>query len=213
MYISTSDIGQGIKEITQNTLTYGFDTGKTFENVGYVFDFKSNDEMFTDNDHFSKHQASNFMTFLQSNAQMPSYRKNPCGMKMGVYDSRYYDGMMSQMMELIKLSTTDDFDMLSRQYVIQFDKTHCFQTIQFLIRNIVADDKKQHDVITVITNMRSCNIVKNFEMDCYISHYLGQLLKEQLVRNNAISDDAAVIVRMHFGSLHIFKNDIKQESR
>ena len=118
---------------------------------------------------------------------------------IGVYDINYYLLAFEQLKEIADNLTIDNME--SRQFIIKFDKIHCFQDIHILIRN---------DKVKVITNMRSCNLQRNFLTDAYISYIIGftvmQRMKQIYMNSKSCKQVTKnVDVIMNIGSLHIFK--------
>lgn len=112
--------------------------------------------------------------------------------KVGLYVIAKYVDMFNQLDDICNRIVNEKD---SRQLVIGFPKEHCFQSIQFLLR-----DNKLHCLV----NMRSCNFEDNFLMDLYIAFFLAKRVNAALCQESCMCA-ASVIITMSIGSLHIFK--------
>ena len=111
----------------------------------------------------------------------------------GAYQMKRYSDVFDKIkvaLEQIKLD-----NIFTRRCIIQFDIDHCFQNIQFLIR-----ENKLH----VICNMRSCNAVVNYKADIYICSVLADNFKKELRKMTNVQLDETHDITMNIGSLHIF---------
>jgi hypothetical protein len=124
--------------------------------------------------------------------------KGDSEVEIGPYKIYAYIDMFEQ---LRKIKTRVVNDPESRQYVITFEASHCFQTIQILVR-----DKE----IFVVVNMRSCNFKTHLLMDAFISYMCGVYVSDELKYQNHSLDYFVdkIHVVMNIGSLHIFKKDL-----
>jgi len=111
--------------------------------------------------------------------------------QIGPYIISHYHAMFIQLNDILNEVEKDPE---SRRFVIGFDKLHCFQSIQFLIR--------LGKVYTIVT-MRSCNFIDNFMIDMFLALYCA---REVAKKSNAQLIDFT----MNIGSLHIFKKDIAE---
>ena len=109
-----------------------------------------------------------------------------------VYDSKYYL-FLKRELEYVKGEFKHDC-VATRRAVFQFPGTHCFDSIQVLIRD---------GGVIVTVNMRSCNAYKNLMCDIF----LAQRLAVEAVEGLKLKGDMHIIVNI--GSLHLFKEDIK----
>jgi hypothetical protein len=112
---------------------------------------------------------------------------------LGAYKVSHYISMFWQLDNLTRVMTGANKE--SRQFVITFPATHCFQGMQFLFRG---------EELIVITTMRSCNLEVNFVTDCYLSYAAARLLQK---RAHELWPCSAQTIRviMNIGSLHVFK--------
>ena len=117
--------------------------------------------------------------------------------QIGPYDTSYYLFMVNSVKALTKTILDDCLE--TRRAVIQFPVSHCFQSIQFLIRE---------NTIHVICTMRSCNAIKNLPMDMWICGYLADIYREAVKKVFGISLYDTYKITMNIGSLHVFKEDI-----
>jgi len=111
----------------------------------------------------------------------------------GPYNSDYYAPAFKQVFEIGDQIRNKEKPVQSRQFVVQFNKDHCFQNIQFIFRG---------DTLLVIVNMRSCNFEENFMCDIYIAWFLAETLKAHSGMNYK---PWQIDIVMNIGSLHIFK--------
>ena len=118
-------------------------------------------------------------------------------MKIGVYDVSKYINMIEQVRVIA--NSLDRNSLESRQLIVQFETIHCFQHIQFLIRN---------DNLTVIASMRSCNFETHFCNDAMLTYMCGRLLADILERRQICTINNIDVI-MQIGSLHIFKKEGK----
>ena len=117
--------------------------------------------------------------------------------EIGPYITEKYFLLIPALKEAIMQLKNDCAE--TRRCVITFPSEHCFQSIQFLIRE---------NTVHVICYMRSCNVIKNLPHDILIcsimadifSKYVKDLLGIEVYEHHSIS--------MLFGSLHVFKEDL-----
>ena len=89
----------------------------------------------------------------------------------------------------------------SRRCVITFPKEHCFQSIQFLVRE---------NTINVVCFMRSCDAIKNLPYDLWLCSFLADMFAKYM-EDSAISNEKPYkfhSITMSFGSLHVYKEDL-----
>ena len=119
----------------------------------------------------------------------------------GPYEMTKYHNIFDNLREAMQNLITDNIN--TRRCVIQFDKEHCFQNIQFLIRN---------NKLIVICNMRSCNVIDNFKSDIYICSILADRFKKLYVNMFSKSLEQTHDIIMNIGSLHRFKEKEETEN-
>ena len=78
-----------------------------------------------------------------------------------------YFSIFQKLQEAMQVFVTDN--QFTRRCISQFDKEHCFQNIQFLVRN---------NKLVIICNMRSCNVIENYENDILICSLLADEFKQ-----------------------------------
>ena len=86
----------------------------------------------------------------------------------------------------------------TRRAVISFPKEHCFQSIQFLVRE---------NTINIVCFMRSCNAIKNLPYDIWICYKLADMFKHYIETMFDIHVYNKYKLTMMIGSLHVFKED------
>lgn len=111
--------------------------------------------------------------------------------------SKYHD-IFDKLDEAMKTLTDDNIN--TRRCILQFDINHCFQYIQFLIRN---------NKLIVICNMRSCNVDENYKSDIYICSILADRFKTVYANKFRTTLNQTHDIIMNVGSLHSF---IKEET-
>lgn len=116
--------------------------------------------------------------------------------QIGVYQLDKYVPAYNQLKEIWKQIGSNEKPIDSRQFIIEFEKLHCFQTIQFLFRN-----RK----LIVIANMRSCNFEVNLLTDLFLLYHMGYLTFLESCSNYNLDIIDAIDIKMNIGSLHIFK--------
>jgi thymidylate kinase len=115
----------------------------------------------------------------------------------GPYKMEKYHDIFDKLHDAMKHLIDDNIQ--TRRCIIQFDKEHCFQNIQFLVR----DNK-----LKVICNMRSCNAIDNYKPDIYICSILADEFKNEYIRLFHKSLNNSHEICMNIGSFHMF---VKEE--
>lgn len=88
----------------------------------------------------------------------------------------------------------------TRRCIVKFPPEHCFQSVQFLLRE---------NTVNVVCHMRSCDAIKNLPHDAWLCSYMADILAESLNKCYNISPYKNHRVTMMFGSLHVYKEDVK----
>lgn len=118
--------------------------------------------------------------------------------QIGPYITERYFMLIPELKEAM-LQLKDDC-IETRRCVIQFPKDHCFQTMQFMVRE---------NTVHVVCYMRSCDAIKNFPHDVWICSKMADIFAKYLSDMTGIQVYAEHKITMMFGSLHVFKEDIK----
>ena len=86
----------------------------------------------------------------------------------------------------------------SRRCVMKFPEEHCFQSIQFLVRE---------NTVNVGCYMRSCNAIENFGYDMWICSILADMFKK--FYNDLFGEELYEFhkIEMVVGSMHLFVKD------
>lgn len=113
--------------------------------------------------------------------------------QIGPYDTSKYFNVISGTNAACDQFTIDSID--TRRAVVTFPPEHCFQSIQFLVRG---------GKIIIVCNMRSCDAIKNLLFDAYICMGLSNLVSKRVFGHINLGPTD---LYMHFGSLHVFKED------
>lgn len=117
---------------------------------------------------------------------------------IGPYITEKYFLLVPSLKEAVK-QVVDDCNE-TRRAVITFPKEHCFQSIQFLLRE---------NTINVVCFMRSCDAVKNLPYDAWLCSKLADMFGYYLHELTEESPYKYHKVTMMFGSLHMYKEDVK----
>lgn len=115
----------------------------------------------------------------------------------GPYDSLYYMFLIN---EITRVSEIIKGNEITRQAVIHFPQNHCFNSIQFMMREGV----KGKPQMMVSCSMRSCNVRANLKFDMDICYYLASRVISKLNKDNHYSAAVPIQVTMVIGSLHSF---------
>lgn len=88
----------------------------------------------------------------------------------------------------------------TRRCVLNFPPEHCFQSVQFLLRD---------NTVHVVCYMRSCNAVKNLPYDMWLCAKMADIYAQTFMKMfpNKSRPYGYYSISMMFGSLHMFKED------
>ena len=115
----------------------------------------------------------------------------------GPYDTSKYLHLFPALKKSVKHLAFDCKE--TRRCVIQFPEGHCFQSIQFLLRD---------NTVNVVCFMRSCDAIKNLPYDIWLCSYLADVFANYVEEVVGIRPYLAHNIKMMFGSLHVYKEDI-----
>jgi len=191
MYNSISAIKTALTKEVMN----GCQTKQTYESIGVTTMFDASKSTFEGSINFD--EVDDFISHAATAYGTPE--------EMGPYKSQYYNGMLSQLRSICEHVTCENKE--SRQFVIEFMPLHCFESIQLMLRQTPYGK----NFITVIANMRSCNVEANFIIDSYFAAFCGHEFEKACLLNRVIDSCELVIVNMNFGSLHIFKSEVDKK--
>jgi hypothetical protein len=118
--------------------------------------------------------------------------------KIGPYITEKYFHLLPSLKEALRHLKEDGIE--TRRCVIGFPPEHCFQTIQFLLRD---------NTVNVVCYMRSCDAIKNLPYDAWICSKLADIFSKYLTDLFGIRPYEQHKIRMMFGSLHVYKEDVK----
>lgn len=118
--------------------------------------------------------------------------------EIGPYITEKYFMLIPSLKQAM-LQLTDDC-IETRRCVIQFPPEHCFQSMQFIVRD---------NTIHVVCFMRSCDAIKNLPYDIWICSKMSDIFAKYLRRTLNIHPYEYHKIIMMFGSLHVYKEDIK----
>lgn len=159
------------------------ETADTVELVGVRVEYKNTTAM-------TILHASLAGTSVEDFYNIVSMASNLKKATIGPYITEHYFDMFRQLAVIEDDIRFKRKNAESRQFVISFERLHCFQSIQFLIRG---------NTIFAIANMRSCNAKDNLAMDAALVAYCAQRIR------STGWQDAEIHVIMNIGSLHIFR--------
>ena len=178
-----SDYENLIRKLQQEAL----EVGGTYEVVGETVRIKSSTkdikEMFDIDDDFERQFIEAISKFEDKN--------------IGPYITSKYFNLIPGVKKAVKILFTDCYE--SRRCVITFPSEHCFQSIQFLIRE---------NTVNVVCYMRSCNVIKNLPHDIWICSKLADIFAGCITRMTGEKLYKFYDIKMMFGSLHVFKEEI-----
>lgn len=176
------------KELLDKIYKNGLDVKDTYELVGTQIDIMLTDtktvkEIFNISDEFENEFIESICTFKEKN--------------IGPYITEKYFILLPSLKVAVEQLKNDCSE--TRRAVITFPNEHCFQSIQFLLRE---------NTINIVCFMRSCDAINNLPYDvwlCYkladmFSYYMNETLEESPYKYHKLT--------MMFGSLHVYKKDI-----
>ena len=119
---------------------------------------------------------------------------------VGPYITEKYFMMIPDLKIAVSQLVRDNID--SRRCVIKFPSEHCFQSIQFLLRE---------NTINVVCFMRSCDAIKNLPHDIWLCSFLADMFSYYITETKIVEERPykEYNISMFFGSLHIYKDDLK----
>lgn len=117
--------------------------------------------------------------------------------QIGPYNTEKYFMLIPSLKEAIMQLKDDCIE--TRRCIINFPPEHCFQSIQFLVRE---------NTVHVICYMRSCDAVKNLPCDIWICSKLADIFKKYLEDMLGMHPNEYHAISMMFGSLHVYKDDV-----
>lgn len=117
--------------------------------------------------------------------------------KIGPYIASRYFNLIPGIKKAIRNMVLDCYE--TRRCVIPFPSDHCFQSIQFLIRE---------NTVNVVCYMRSCDAIKNLPHDIWLCSKMADIFAGCISKMMDEELYKFYDIRMVFGSLHAFKEDI-----
>lgn len=171
-----------IEELIMN----GYKTKETYETTAIMLEFK--------NMCYSMLEQLGSDIYLVHNMMEKAHTGDKQS-KIGPYEVLHYIDLATQLNELSSSIYLDNIE--SRQFVIKFPSIHCFQTIQFIIRE---------DKLLAIANMRSCNFKSHLLLDIALTFYCAKYIQTKLALKEICTINSIDVI-MNIGSLHIFKGE------
>lgn len=117
--------------------------------------------------------------------------------KLGPYITEKYFLLIPELKAAVDQLKNDCEE--TRRAVITFPKEHCFQSIQFLVRE---------NTINVVCFMRSCDAIKNLPYDAWLCYKLADMFEYYMNETLEESPYKCHKLTMMFGSLHVYKEDV-----
>lgn len=177
---------QSLDGLRTEILKSGVLVGETYELVGkHIGFFGTIDAVkreFEITDEFEKEFIGSICKFEPKN--------------IGPYDTSKYFFLIPSLKEAVAQLKEDNYN--TRRAVISFPKEHCFQSIQFLVRE---------NTIKVVCFMRSCDVVKNFAHDVWLCYKLAEIFASYMEKTLEVSPYKCYSLDMMFGSLHMYLGD------
>ena len=166
----------------------GLEVNETYELVGEKVEFALADSerikvMFDIGDEFEKEFIESICKFQKK--------------VIGPYITEKYFILVPALKEAVAQLKHDCNE--TRRAVITFPSEHCFQSIQFLVRE---------NTINVVCFMRSCNAIKNLPYDAWLCYKLADMFAYYMNKTSKESPYKCHKLTMMFGSLHVFKEDL-----
>lgn len=115
---------------------------------------------------------------------------------IGPYDTEKYFFLIPGIKTIIQMLVHDCLE--TRRCVLRFPEGHCFESIQFIIRE---------NTVNVVCYMRSCNAIKNLPHDIWICSKMADIFKSLVYNLLGIKLYEYNKITMMFGSLHVFKEE------
>lgn len=176
------------KELLVKIYKQGFDVKGTYELVGMKVDImlastKTIKEILNVSDEFEKE-------FIESICKFDPKI-------IGPYITEKYFMLMPALKATVDQLKDDCGE--TRRAIITFPREHCFQSIQFLVRE---------NTINVVCFMRSCDAIKNFPYDAWLCYKLADMFAYYMNETLEESPYKCHKLTMMFGSLHVYQEDI-----
>lgn len=166
----------------------GNEVNETYEDVGKKVVFKGTSgrikEIFDISDEFERNFIEAITQFKPKN--------------IGPYITEKYFMLIPGLKEAMGQLKSDCKE--TRRCIMQFPPAHCFQSMQFLLRE---------NTIHVVCYMRSCNVIKNLPHDLWICSKMADIFAKYLEDTTGEHPYPYHSITMMFGSLHVFKDEVK----
>ena len=162
-----------------------FDNEKTIEMLGVSFKLQYNN--------INEIMADDELIETQAFGLLQNYYDSNEIYDVTLYDPDKYYEYFTEALKGIELSQDKRID--SRQMIVHFEQLHCFETLQFLIRQ---------DNLYIFCNMRSCDFKNNFAEDVLLICLLSNMIREVLREQTEI-DLNTIYLGFNIASLHIYK--------
>lgn len=177
------------KAAITNIVKRGIEVNGTYEVVGTKFAMmpmttEEAKQMFEISDEFAREFVEAICKFEEK--------------KIGPYITEKYFHLVPAVKEAVTQIKEDCNE--TRRAVITFPKEHCFQSIQFLLRE---------NTVNVVCFMRSCDAIKNLPYDAWLCHQLADMFAHYMDETVEESPYQYHKVTMMFGSLHCYLEDLK----
>ena len=119
---------------------------------------------------------------------------------VGPYITEKYFMLMPNLKIAVSQLMRDNIS--SRRCVIAFPPEHCFQSIQFVLRE---------NTVNAVCFMRSCDAIKNLPYDIWLCSFLADMFSYYITESKIVKERPYKEhnISMFFGSLHVYKDDLK----
>lgn len=167
------------KEANEVNGTYEF-IGTSFKVIGGTEHVK---DVFDISDKFEREFIESISTFKKR--------------EIGPYITEKYFMLIPCLKEALRQMKDDCLE--TRRCIINFPSEHCFQSIQFLLRE---------NTIHVVCYMRSCDAIRNLPYDVWICSKMADIFSKHLSDTLGEHPYNYHAITMMFGSLHVYKKDL-----
>lgn len=172
--------------IVNSLVKAGTEVNGTYEHIGSSVSYAGTTEMFSQAFDISSAFEHDF---IQSISTFEAKQ-------IGPYKTNKYFLLIPSLKEAL-IQLRDDC-VETRRCIITFPPEHCFQSMQFFIRE---------KTVEVVCYMRSCDVIKNLTHDMWICLKMADIFAKYVSDIFHVHPYDYHKVTMMVGSLHVFKED------
>lgn len=172
--------------IVNSLVKTGAEVNGTYEHIGSSVSYAGTTEMFSQA--FDISSAFEY-DFIQSISTFEAKQ-------IGPYKTDKYFLLIPSLKEAL-IQLRDDC-VETRRCIITFPPEHCFQSMQFFVRE---------KTVEVVCYMRSCDVIKNLTHDMWICLKMADIFAKYVSDIFHVHPYDYHKVTMMVGSLHVFKED------